>query len=109
MPFLRTHLATDFAAQSTWWERLTAVDTANPSYRGKYRLISSWLIEFDEDGTPDREIGLDARGAVVVAGPSASDYGFWLDTNMRYEDFVGEPITEEYFEAMWAGSGVVAP
>lgn len=109
MLYLRTELATDFSEPSNWWQRLTAVDTANPSYRGQYHRIRCWLIEFGDDGNPSREIGLDAQGAVVVAGPSKRDYGFWLDTNMRFADFVGESVTQEYFERMWTASGVIAP
>jgi len=109
MPYLRTELATDFPEPSNWWQRLTAMDTANPSYRGKYHRIRCWLIEFDVDGNPGREIGLDAQGAVVLAGPSKRDYGFWLDTNMRFADFAGESVTPEYFERMWTASGVSAP
>jgi hypothetical protein len=108
MYFLRTKIGTD-TTRPSWWDRLVAIDTVNPSYRGKHHLIHSWLIEFDDEGQPWREIGLDESGAIVVAGPSAIDYGFWLDTNMRRSDFTGEPITEEYFEQMWATSGVVAP
>jgi hypothetical protein len=108
MLYLRTELATDFSEPTSWWQRLTAVDTANPSYRGQYHRIRCWLIEFDDDGNPWREIGLDAQGAVVVAGPSRSDSGFWLDTNMRYADFAGEPVAQEYFERMWWASGVIA-
>lgn len=110
MPFLSTQLATDARAPSNWWERLLAsIETANPSYRGKYHRVSSWLIEFDEEGMPLREIGLDSDGAVVLAGPSKNDYGFWLDTNMRYTDFPGEAVAQDYFEQMWVASGVVAP
>ena len=109
MPFLRTLLATDFREPSTWWQRLTVIDTANPSYRGKYHRVRSWLIDFDEDGIPRREIGLDEKDGVVMAGPSKDDYGFWLDTNMRYSDFTGEAVPEEYFENLWATSCVVAP
>jgi hypothetical protein len=109
MPFLRTTLATDFAEPSNWRERLTDVNTANPNYRGKYHLVHAWLIEFDAEGLPWREIGLDEHGDVVLAGPSKTDYGFWHDTNMQYPDFAGEPITEEHFESMWAMSGVVTP
>ena len=109
MPFLRTTLATDFAESSRWWERLFDLFTANPNYRGKQHLVRAWLIEFEEDGLPWREIGLDEHGTVVFAGPSKADYGFWHDTNMQYSDFEGEPITEEYFESMWDKSGVVAP
>jgi uncharacterized protein YndB with AHSA1/START domain len=107
MPFLRTQIGTK-TSKPSWWKRLVTIDTANPSYRGKHHLIHSWLIEFDGDERPLREIGLDENGSIVVAGPSAMDYGFWLDTNMRLSDFVGEPISEEHFEQLWAASGVVA-
>jgi len=112
MSYLRTKLGTGLAEPSrppTWWQRLLATETANPNYQGKYHLVCSWLIEFDEHGFPWREIALDRDGAVVFAGPSAVDYGFWLDTNMRQSDFTGEPVTKEYFEQLWADSGVVAP
>lgn len=107
MPFLRTQIGTDLTKPS-WWERLVP-NTANPGYRGKHHLINSWLIEFDDDDHPWREIALDASGSIVFAGPSKTDYGFWLDTNMRLSDFTGESISEEYFERMWLASGVVAP
>ena len=109
MSYLRTQLATDFPAPTNWWQRLLDIDTANPGYRGKYHLVRSWLIEFDQSGDPWREIALDEQGSVVFAGPSQKDYGFWLDTNMREPDFSGESVTKEYFEQMWAASGVVAP
>lgn len=109
MLYLRTALATDFPGPSNSRQRPTAIDSANPSYRGQYHRIRCWLIEFDDDGNPWREIGLDAHASVVVAGPSTSDYGFWLDTNMRYADFVGEPVTQDHFERMWTASGVIAP
>ena len=108
MRFLRTRTGTNLTKPS-WWERFVSIDTANPNYRGKHHLIHSWLIEFGQDDNPWREIGLDENDSIIVAGPSKKDYGFWLDTNMRYSDFVGEPVTEEYFEQMWAASGVVSP
>ena len=109
MQYLRTQLATDFAEPSNSWNSVTSVDTANPSYRGKYHLVRSWLVEFDQSGNPWREIALDGQGSVVFAGPSKEDYGFWLDTDMRQPDFIGDPVTKEYFEQMWAASGVTAP
>ncbi len=109
MKFIRTSQGTDVAEASRWWRGFFPIDTANPNYRGKYCRVRSWLIEFDENGDPWREIGLDEVGAIVMAGPSANDYGFWLDTNMRESDFRGDPVTKEYFERMWAASGVIAP
>lgn len=106
MLFLRTKLGTDFLEPSSWRERLTSFETANPSYRGRYHLVRCWLIEFDEEGMPAREIGLDETDSVLMAGPGRLDYGFWLDTNMRYPDFTGVLIAAEHFEKMWASSGV---
>jgi hypothetical protein len=110
MPYLRTKLATDFHEPLNWLQRLvTRMDSANSRYRGKLHLVRWWLIEFSDDGEPFREIALDAQEAVVFAGPGDRAYGFWLDTSMRYADFEGEPITQEYFEQMWAASGMTPP
>lgn len=107
MQFLRTQLGTDFRAL-TKWEKLRSFETANPSYRGRCHLVRCWLIEFDNEGLPGREIGLDENDAAVMAGASEIDYGFRLDANMRYPDFTGDPVAAEFFEKMWAASGVVA-
>jgi hypothetical protein len=107
MKFLRTQLGTDFREPSSWWGRFTSFESANPTYRGKYQRVRSWLIEFDEVEKPAREIGLDEAGSVVMAGPSKVDYGFWLDIGMRFADFNGEQLAPEYFEEMWAASGIV--
>ncbi|OUR65668.1 hypothetical protein A9Q79_01360 [Methylophaga sp. 42_25_T18] len=73
----------------------------NPDYENKFILVHEWLIEFDEDGHPDREIGLNTEGKPVIAGPDERNYGFWLDTNMRINDFENNEISSEYFETKW--------
>src|SRR5687768_2350812 len=101
MPFLRTKLATDWPkdlGQSTG-ERIIRgllwfVPEANPDYNGKMHLVHEWLIEFDAEGDPSREIGVDAAGKPVLAGPDARNFGFWLDTNMQFKDFSdGESVS----------------
>ena len=93
MSFLRTTQGTDFKAPSNWLQRLLSVDTANPGYRDKYHLIRSWLIEFDDNGDPWREIGLDGLEGFVVAGPSDEHYGFWLDTKCGSVILLGSLLT----------------
>jgi hypothetical protein len=106
MPFLRTTLATDWPAP-TWLARRLRPITANPGYVDRMHRVRSWLIEFDADGLPGREIGLDADGGIVLAGPGDGNYGFWLDTNLRLQDCPGEPVPEADFEALWRAAGVV--
>ena len=102
-------MATDWPERVSAMERVTKlmlffIPQANPGYESKMHLIKEWLIEFDDDGHPDREMGLDINGRVVIAGPSDTDYGFWLDTNMKAEDFDGETVPQETFEALWVGT-----
>ena len=57
---------------------------------------------------PWREIALDENEKPVFAGPNKRNFGFWCDTNMKYEDFEGKPIEKMEFERYWEMSGVEA-
>jgi hypothetical protein len=109
MKYLRTTLATNFAARSGWLSRPLAKVDANSSYADKLQLVRAWLIEFDDDGLPFREIALDANDQVLFAGPNKRDYGFWVDTNLRFHDFTGEELSGQTFERFWVASGVSLP
>ena len=114
MEYLRTNLATDWPKErktilgkvirSFFW----FIPEANPGYNEKMHLVSSWLIEFDNE-EPWREIALDSNDEIVFAGPGGENYGFWLDTNMKLKDFEGESIEKDYFEKLWEKSRVKVP
>ncbi len=116
MRYLRTNEATDWPKENRWKEKLINVilffvPRANPDYENKMYLVKSWLIEFVENEgelIPWREIALDKEDKPIFAGPSERNYGFWLDTNMKYEDFDGDPVNKDEFERYWNQSGVVA-
>lgn len=109
-------MATDWTEKEPWQIKviksiLFFVPKANPGYDSKMHLVKKWLIEFiEEEGelTPWREIALDTNKKVVFAGPDKMNNGFWLDTNMKYEDFEGESIDKIEFERYWSLSGVEA-
>jgi hypothetical protein len=109
MKYLRTTRATDWSEKTPWQVRLLRcllffIPEANPGYEKKMYLIKEWYVEFENDGTPYREIAIDAEGKPLFAGPSEENYGFWLDTNMTYPDFGGDPIEESEFERVWEAS-----
>ncbi|MEM1263700.1 MAG: hypothetical protein AAGH76_14975 [Pseudomonadota bacterium] len=98
--YVRTSLATDWPApEMSRLGRLRSALSkrvvANPDYEDAMYLVFEWLVEFDDDNRPWREIGLDSSGQVVLSGPNETNYGFWLDTNMTFKDFDGVEITSE--------------
>ena len=111
MKYIKTNLATDWEegkdlTQKVIEKLLFFIPKANPGYENKMHLVKEWLVEFDEDSHPWREIALDSKGHIVFAGPSEENYGFWLDTSMKYKDFEGEKIDSTEFEILWSKSGV---
>ena len=105
--YVSTQLATDWELPD-WKTRvlerfLFFIPKANPNYEHRLHLVCRWLIEF-ESGRPCREVGIGPDDSVVLAGPTGADYGFWLDTNMEYDDFEGEEISEQIFERYWTAS-----
>ena len=111
MKYLRTTLGTDWKEGKSLSQRvletvLFFVPKANPGYESKMHLVKEWVLEFDDGNHPFREIALDTKGHPVFAGPNEENYGFWLDTNMTYTDFVGDEIESSEFENLWIQSGV---
>jgi len=114
MKYLSTSMATDWPKIEPWQVKLMKtvlffIPKVNPGYDSKMHMVKKWLIEFvEEEGEliPWREIALDFEGNIVFAGPDKMNYGFWLDANMKYENFTGEYIEKDEFERFWKLSGV---
>lgn len=82
------------------------VPKANPDYDHLIKLVSSWVLEFeDKNSTPNREIGLDSKGDVLMKMPYNNNYGYWCDNNLTYnefkEDFSSQITSREVFEQKW--------
>jgi len=114
MKYITTSLATDWPKDEPWQVKVMSallffIPKANPDYDSKMHLVKKWLVEFvEEEGSfvPWREVALSAEGEPVFAGPDKRNYGFWLDTNMKLEDFEGKMIEKQEFEHYWKKSGV---
>jgi hypothetical protein len=98
-------MATDIKAPSwkgRWLRRVFwFIPSANPDHEALYPRIRRWLIEVDDSGTPQREIGLDEEGNPLVAAPDIRNMGFWTDSPYRFSVTEGEPIDATYFESVW--------
>lgn len=80
---------------------------ANPDFESKINNITYWLLEFEDDkGFSTREIGIDLNDKVIAKMPYNKNYGYWTDSQLKYQDFLKlfsfEIITEKYFLQKWS-------
>lgn len=86
------------------------IPKANPDFEGKIQDVQQWIIEVDdEEGTPQREIGLDSQGNVMMIMPWKDNHGFFTDSNVRVEELAKsyeiDFVDKDYFEHLWATFG----
>ncbi len=83
----------------------TILPISNPDFENKIEDVVYWLLEFDEDDVPIREIGLDKNNEVILKMPYKKNYGFWTDNELLYDDFINRfsavSIDSIMFEAKW--------
>ncbi|WP_052911367.1 hypothetical protein [Riemerella anatipestifer] len=79
--------------------------SANPDYDNKIYNVEFWLVEFDEEDIPIREIGLDNNSKDILKMPYKKNYGYWTDNNLVYQDFISDfasvKIEKKEFEEKW--------
>ena len=83
----------------------TVIPKANPDFDNKISKIETWLIEFDEDDIPIREIGINSQDEPIMIMPWRNNYGFWVDNDFNYidikENFNFQNIDETEFKNYW--------
>jgi|SRR5688572_13354773 hypothetical protein len=82
------------------------VPEANPDFEKKIDEVKIWLIECDNNGgLPQREIGIDKDGQVIIKMPFKNNWGYWTDNNLVLEDFrqrfQTNEISQDFFETKW--------
>jgi hypothetical protein len=78
------------------------VPAANPDFDRCYGDVSKWWIELNPAGEPQRELGFNPRGEVVVAAPMGRDFGFFTDSNAVFEPADYPAVQQALFEAAWS-------
>ena len=83
----------------------TIIPKANPDFDNQIQTTNIWLIEFNEGGIPEREIGLNNDVKTIMIMPWKDNYGYWTDNNFHLQDFMNGfkygNIENEYFEQRW--------
>ncbi|WP_460219307.1 hypothetical protein [Psychroserpens sp. MEBiC05023] len=83
------------------------IPKANPDFENKIDLVETWIVELDsETGIPEREIGMDKDGRIIVIMPFKNNYGYWTDNNLLLTDFKDHfditELNQDSFENYWS-------
>ena len=72
------------------------IPKANPDFEDKIDFVETWIVELDDEtGIPEREIGMDKDGRIIVKMPFKNNYGYWTDNNLLLADFKNHFETKE--------------
>jgi hypothetical protein len=79
---------------------------ANPDFDNKIDDVRIWFLEFENTKDfPNREIGIDSNDNVIVKMPYKKNYGYWIDNNLKFDDFnrifTIEYINQVEFDNKW--------
>ncbi len=82
------------------------IPKGNPDFEDKIDLVETWVVELEnETGIPEREIGMDKNGRIIVKMPFKNNYGYWTDNNLLLPDFKKHfetiEISQDSFENYW--------
>jgi hypothetical protein len=82
------------------------IPRANPEFDPKLGEVQTWFIEYDSNADyVNREVGVDRNSKVIVKLPLRNNYGYWLDTDLKLDDykknFTVEDITPSLFQNLW--------
>ena len=75
---------------------------ANPDFERAYENVLRWWVDIDAAGVPQRELGFDASGKAIVAGPIGENRGFWTDSNMVFDIAKYKALSSDEFELAWS-------
>lgn len=92
------------ANELPWWYKMLQkiIPAANPDLEGYYALTRRCWVELDDVGKPRREIGFDSDGKAIVLGPIGKNYGFLVDSSVKWSDSIeGREIREKDFNETW--------
>ena len=81
------------------------IPKGNPDFEALISEVKEWLVELNEEGVPEREVGINQNGVPIMKMPWKKNYGFWTDSNLKRGDFENlfqpEEIEASVFEDYW--------
>ncbi len=92
----------DVAWSCVAWFLKLVIPAANPDFEGIHDNVRKWWVEIDAAGVPQRELGFDAVGEAIWAGPFGRNYAYWTDEDMVFEAAKHKVVPKDEFDSAWS-------
>lgn len=63
------------------WALMRVVPKANLDYDAHFKRVAYWLVEINDQGQAEREIGFSAQNEPLLFAPTNRNYGVWTDSD----------------------------
>ncbi len=77
------------------------IPRANLDNEKLYPKVEKWLLELDDEGVPQREIGVGENDTPLFSAPNDRNFGLWTDSNNTLSKEEVDLIDKAAFEEMW--------
>ena len=107
LKYIKTNLGIGPSAGEKLWKKRFIkflshiIPKANPDFEHLYQNVRMWWLEIEAKNIPQRELGFDEKGNVIVAAPISNNYGFWTDGGGQIESENMTLISRDEFVKAW--------
>jgi len=90
-----------FFLRALAWVLLHMVPKGSPDYDVHIELVAYWLVEVDDEGRAEREIGFNVQHEPILFAPTNRNYGLWTDSDRIFSPEQFESRNEFPFDGTW--------
>ncbi|WP_045690347.1 hypothetical protein [Hymenobacter sp. AT01-02] len=90
-----------FFLRALVWVLRRVLPQGSPDYHRRAQEVAYWLVEVDDDGWAEREIGFNAQHRPILFAPTDRNMGMWTDSDRVFSLKEFEPQNEYPFAATW--------
>jgi len=83
------------------WVLMRVLPKASPDYDKRIRDVAYWLVQVDEQGQAEREIGFNAQHEPILFAPTNRNYGLWTDSDRVFAPEQFDSRNDFPFDSTW--------
>ena len=90
-----------FLTRALMWVLMRVLPRANLDYDAHDEQLAYWLVEVNDQGQAEREIGFSAQNEPLMFAPTDRNYGVWTDSDRVFVAEQFETRNDFPFDATW--------